>query len=73
MGAEQRKHMAEVTSHPARVDGNGLTRNSAKQPEAPRFPKSRRLPPGLALATVRCGAPGGSGPWSWEALTPHSF
>lgn len=36
----------------------------------PHVPRSRRLPPGLALATVRCGAPEGSGPWSWESLTP---
>lgn len=37
--------------------------------QKPHVLRSRRLPPGLALATVRCGAPGGSGPWSWEALT----
>lgn len=58
--------MSKVTSHPAHIVGNDA---SGEQPEAPRPPKSRRLPPGLALATVRCGAPWGSGPWSWEALT----
>lgn len=66
---KRQERMAKVTSHPAQVDGNG---SSGKQPE-PHVPKSRRLPPGLALATVRCGALGGSGPWSWEPMTPLSL
>lgn len=68
--ASDKTRVSKVTSHPARIDGSDAL---GEQPEAPRPPKSRRLPPGLALATVRCGAPWGSGPWSWEALTPLSL